>query len=101
MGNDNMNTEFVAFDFDVLTAIYAFGCEAAINEYTSHIPANNPYDSETVEADSWNLGYQDQATDLMVQMDPIEPLSEVDWNMLLEEAASRPQKECHHLVAVF
>lgn len=81
---------FEVIDFDILTdilvAIYVWGKEAADEEFCSHRPSFNPYESATVESDVWLRGYRDKSNEIMLNMSNVKLLSEEEWVFLTIEA---------------
>lgn len=78
------NVCFVVIGFDCLTdinvAIMALGREAAEDEFSTHVPAVNPYDSNTFEHKLWSKGYRQRSDEIMVQMDDDFPFASSDFS---------------------
>lgn len=83
------NFEVIGFDIltDIMVAVYAWGKEAADDEFSSHVPAVNPYETGTVEFDVWLRGYRDWSEKIMLEMSGVNPLSEEEWGFLAVEAS--------------
>lgn len=74
---------------DLLTAVFASGREAAIDEFSTHVPAKNPYSQhmQSEEYFAWLEGYFAESNSIAANYD-ITPLSEIDWGHLMSQAQS-------------
>jgi len=74
---------------DLLAAVHEMGRLAAMEEFSTHVVARNPYreqmDSE--EYFAWLDGYFVESNSIAASFD-ISPLSEVDWSQLVRHAQS-------------
>ncbi|MDP2129170.1 MAG: hypothetical protein Q8K97_17540 [Pseudohongiella sp.] len=85
----NAKFEVIGFDIltDIMVAVYAWGKAAADEEFSSHVPAVNPYETGTVESDVWLRGYREKSDEIMLEMSRPHPLSEEEWVFLAFEAS--------------